>query len=196
MPRATPAAPPAPRTLNPPPIPQQQRETSIAPSIISQQPCMSAIAQAPASSPSSFVHPSAISSTPILQNSQAQLPSSSPPLFLGQHSTNSVSLSDPLDRISCTTTKIDVLPIQRQTTTLPNPSPPASSAKSDVDNVIDKASETTSGSVTGTSSTSTEFLASLRESTQLYDLPRTQLEQLIGEVVREEGFPKLASHPL
>jgi hypothetical protein len=35
------------------------------------------------------------------------------------------------------------------------------------------------------------FMASLREIPILYDLPRRELENLVAEVVREEGFPKL-----
>jgi hypothetical protein len=31
----------------------------------------------------------------------------------------------------------------------------------------------------------------LRESTKLYDLPRADLEKLVGQVVREEGFSRL-----
>ena len=37
------------------------------------------------------------------------------------------------------------------------------------------------------------IIASLRESTKLYDLSRVELEKLVGQVVREEGFSKLVS---
>ena len=37
------------------------------------------------------------------------------------------------------------------------------------------------------------FLASLRETPTLYDLSQAELEQLVGEVIREEGFVKLVS---
>ncbi|EGO25672.1 hypothetical protein SERLADRAFT_407970 [Serpula lacrymans var. lacrymans S7.9] len=36
-----------------------------------------------------------------------------------------------------------------------------------------------------------EFLASLRETPALYDLPQAELEDLVGHVIREEGFAKL-----
>ena len=39
------------------------------------------------------------------------------------------------------------------------------------------------------------IIASLRESTKLYDLSRVELEKLVGQVVREEGFLKLVSCP-
>jgi len=37
------------------------------------------------------------------------------------------------------------------------------------------------------------FLASLCETTTLYDLSQSELEQLVGEVIREAGFVKLVS---
>lgn len=35
------------------------------------------------------------------------------------------------------------------------------------------------------------LLSAVQEATQLYDLPPAALEQIVGRVVREEGFPKL-----
>jgi len=35
------------------------------------------------------------------------------------------------------------------------------------------------------------LLTSLTEPTKLYSLPRTTLEQLVGDVVREDGFMRL-----
>lgn len=37
------------------------------------------------------------------------------------------------------------------------------------------------------------FLDSLREDTELYNLTREELENLVSVVVREKGFPKLVS---
>jgi hypothetical protein len=38
------------------------------------------------------------------------------------------------------------------------------------------------------------FIATLREAPTLYNLSRIELEKLVGEVVREEGFAKLVRH--
>ncbi|RDB25298.1 hypothetical protein Hypma_007667 [Hypsizygus marmoreus] len=73
--------------------------------------------------------------------------------------------------------------IQKQTS-LPDSSPPTSSGKSTSnDNNALRHDETTAA-----------LLASLRETTALYDLDRASLEQLLGEVVREDGFLKLLEH--
>jgi hypothetical protein len=37
------------------------------------------------------------------------------------------------------------------------------------------------------------FLASLSESTSIYALSNTALEQMIGEIIREDGFVQLVS---
>ena len=39
------------------------------------------------------------------------------------------------------------------------------------------------------------FLDSLREDTELYNLSRQELENLVSVVVREKGFPKLVGSP-
>ncbi|KAF8070674.1 hypothetical protein FPV67DRAFT_1561418 [Lyophyllum atratum] len=86
----------------------------------------------------------------------------------------------------------------QQQTPLPSSSPPTSSAKSasSFHGLITPPStaggEVPPNVIPGLSADpASAILASLRESTSLYDLPRTTLEQLIGDVVREEGFPKL-----
>lgn len=69
-------------------------------------------------------------------------------------------------------------------TSLPKSSPPTSSAQSipRLPTLPSSASDDEQASA---------LLLSLRELTALYDLPPSVLEQLVGEVVREDGFVKL-----
>ncbi|KAG6885906.1 hypothetical protein C0993_007924 [Termitomyces sp. T159_Od127] len=74
-----------------------------------------------------------------------------------------------------------------QQTSLSDSSPPSSSATST------RLSTGAPGDSDAKKQLSSALLASIRQSTRLYDLSRTELEQLVGEVVREEGFAELVS---
>jgi len=77
-------------------------------------------------------------------------------------------------------------------TPLPNSSPPTSSARSINDN---NNLPPTVNAIPG-GNTASALLDALSETTGLYDLSHSELEQLVGQVVREEGFTKLVCHLL
>ena len=198
--KANPAPNPAPRTMNPPPAPQQQHQgLAQAPSMVSQS-TPSVHTTLPKHMYNYQSSLTSSSSLPFPQHSmtlsshgeiaQTQTPLSYP---LGQQSTGNTR---PESSFQCTQPSPNphIHEIQHQTS-LPESSPPSSSARSGNDdpNGLHRPSDAPGDGGTGSPSA---LLASLRESTCLYDLPRTQLEQLVGEVVREEGFVKLASHTL
>lgn len=80
----------------------------------------------------------------------------------------------------------------RHPSALPKPLPPTSSINAG--NVVNPVLMSSPLATDGVSDTNTDFnglLCSLTETTKLYDLPRGDLERLIGDIVHEDGFVKL-----
>lgn len=189
--KANPAPNPAPRTIN---LPPAQQSRSNHPSIVYQatHPIPTTLSKQATgyqnlltSSPNiPFLHSSTTLSSHAEVN-PARLPSSDTLLSNGQQTT-----SNTLPESSFNSTQTPLNPRiheLHQQTSLSDSSPPNSSAISQNIN--------TNAGVPGESSAElpSALLASIRQSTRLYDLPRSQLEQLVSEVVREEGFAELAS---
>ncbi|GLB37657.1 hypothetical protein LshimejAT787_0407080 [Lyophyllum shimeji] len=159
-------------------------------------PLQASFSSSPSLAFQSSVQPTVYSSSPLrVETSDFRIPSSSTALpaleqpgvnapttdHLAQSMTYSKQFSQPP-----TNTRVQDL---QQQTSLPSSSPPASSARSAHHNGLTTPTSTASGELPADQASA--IVASLRESTSLYDLPRAALEQLIAEVVREEGFPKL-----
>ncbi|KAG5349865.1 hypothetical protein C0989_001505 [Termitomyces sp. Mn162] len=188
--------------MNPPPAPQQYQALAHAPSMISQSihsvptalPKQLNGYQASLTSPPSlpFPPPSMTLSSHV-EIAQTQIPSSDPLLSLGQQPAGNTC---PESSFQFTQPLLNprIHEIQQQIS-LPDSSPPSSSAKSGNDD-LNRLNGPSDASGDGRTEAPSALLASLRQSTCLYDLPRTQLEQLVGEVVQEEGFAKLASYTL
>lgn len=98
--------------------------------------------------------------------------------------------SSPLQGLASTSSQLQTHPIiqdlQKQVS-LPNSSPPTSSGRSGAD--TNKSHIANSNTIVDANNSA--ILTSLAEATELYSLPRTTLEQLVGDIVREDGFVKL-----
>ncbi|KAG6850952.1 hypothetical protein H0H93_005821 [Arthromyces matolae] len=184
--KANPAINSVPRMMNPPPVPlQSYRTTSLvhAPSQLARSESMAPQlpiqgAQTPFSTSPSLPLPINLSSNaPTSQNS---MPSSSPII----QSTIDTHLANPSQQsiyVSCNPLVQETQP--EVLVKIPSPTTAV--------NRNENAETCVSPTTVGGSAPESPFLASLRESTDMYHLSRAQLEQLVGEVVREEGFAKL-----
>ncbi|KAG6831830.1 hypothetical protein H0H87_003749 [Tephrocybe sp. NHM501043] len=184
------------RTMNPPPLPPQASVT-YPPSIVPQSPTFA----------SNVPIRSHGSKTPLSSTQNAAFSSDTPAPFLSsvepseaRSTTSSLpprqsSIAHPLSLPSqhpqnSTNSSTNAL---EQHTSLASSSPPTSSAKSAINITNDPRHSDVTGEPATTTNPKSALLASLRDSTYLYDLPHVKLEQLVGDVVREEGFAKLAS---
>ncbi|KAF5380461.1 hypothetical protein D9615_004626 [Tricholomella constricta] len=208
--KANPSATPIPKTMNPPlnsinnpSLSQSQHHgpATYAPSIIAPPASTSTVIQHPRrdlfSSSQSLAyqtssHPNVYSSSPLRTENSDFLPSSSASRLPFQQPalyTPAIDSIGPSIKPSQLPAHPRVQNLQQQPA-LPSSSPPTSSAKSDCNcNGLSMPPSTASGDAPVDSGSA--ILASLGESTSLYDLPPATLEQLVGDVVREEGFTKL-----
>jgi len=92
------------------------------------------------------------------------------------------------DQYSCTSLPLPTIQDLQKQASLPSSSPPTSSAKTSNTNQPHVSS---AGDDAAVNPNAGAFLASLTEEAKLYSLPRTVLEQVIGDVVHEDGFAKL-----
>ena len=195
--KANPAPPPAPKPMNPP---------SSLPDPLDVHPHSFAVRSAPI----------APASQPLFSSSQSSLLTPLPPSVftsspLNIHSSSSVAPFSSLSLSTLPASGFDIplnpitnekngMPAHLQTapaipnypsgTSLPNSSPPTSSARS----INDNNNLPRTGNVIPGGSAASALLDALSETTALYDLPHSELERLVGEVVREEGFTKLVCH--
>ena len=197
--KANPAPAPAPKPMNPPsslPDPLDLHPNSFT---VRSAPIASASQPLFSSSQTSLVTPfppTVFTSSPLnIESNISMAPFSSLPLSSLPASGFDISGISP----NPITNKKNGVPVHLQTasaianypsgSSLPNSSPPTSSSRSINDNNM------TVNVIPGRN-TASALLDALSETTVLYDLPQSELEQLVGEVVREEGFTKLVCHLL